>query len=84
MDKYVWRKLPICGRGGIYAPPRKIGLKLIKPYIIHAVTHIQFKQQLFLKNGNLQKQEGAELCQAQPAKHKVFGSNGAIFFGLNC
>ena len=25
------------------------------------------------------KQEGAELCQAQPAKHKVFGSNGAIF-----
>ena len=26
------------------------------------------------------KQEGAELCQAQPAKHKLFGSNGAIFF----
>ena len=26
------------------------------------------------------KQEGAELCQAQPAKHKVFGSNGAILF----
>ena len=25
------------------------------------------------------KQEGAELCQAQPAKHKLFGSNGAIF-----
>ena len=25
------------------------------------------------------EQEGAELCQAQPAKHKVFGSNGAIF-----
>ena len=22
---------------------------------------------------------GAELCQAQPAKHKVFGSNGAFF-----
>ena len=30
------------------------------------------------------KQEGAELCQAQPAKHKVFGSNRAIFFVLNC
>ena len=29
------------------------------------------------------KQEGAELGQAQPANHKVFGSNGAIF-GLNC
>ena len=29
------------------------------------------------------KQEGAELCQAQPTKHKLFGSNGAIFFGLN-
>ena len=28
----------------------------------------------------LVKQEGAELCQAQPAKHKLFGSNGAIFF----
>ena len=28
------------------------------------------------------KQEGAELCQAQPAKHKLFGSNGAIFFVL--
>ena len=26
------------------------------------------------------KQEGAELCQAQPAKHKLFGSNGAFFF----
>ena len=25
-------------------------------------------------------QEGAELCQAQPAKHKLFGFNGAIFF----
>ena len=25
-----------------------------------------------------QKQEGAELCQAQPAKHKLFGYNGAI------
>ena len=25
------------------------------------------------------KQEEAELCQAQPAKHKFFGSNGAIF-----
>ena len=24
--------------------------------------------------------EGAYLCQAQPAKHKLFGSNGAIFF----
>ena len=29
--------------------------------------------------GNIRKQEGAELCQAQPAKHKLFGSNGAIF-----
>ena len=29
-------------------------------------------------------QEEAELCQAQPAKHKLFGFNGAIFFGLNC
>ena len=29
------------------------------------------------------KQDGAELCQAQPAKHTLFGSNGA-FFGLNC
>ena len=27
----------------------------------------------------MRKQEGAELCQAQPAKHKGFGSNGAIF-----
>ena len=26
------------------------------------------------------KQEGAELCQAQPAEHKLFGSNGAIFW----
>ena len=26
------------------------------------------------------KQEGAELCQAQPANHKLFGSSGAIFF----
>ena len=26
-----------------------------------------------------QRQEGAELCKAQPAKHNVFGSNGAIF-----
>ena len=26
------------------------------------------------------KQEGAELCQDQPAKHNVFGSNGAIFW----
>ena len=26
-----------------------------------------------------EKQDGAELCQAQPAKHKLFGSNGAIF-----
>ena len=24
------------------------------------------------------KQEGAELCQAQPAKHKLFASNGAF------
>ena len=32
----------------------------------------------------MHKQEGAELCQAQPAKHKLFGSNEAIFFGLNC
>ena len=30
------------------------------------------------------KQEGAELCQAQPAKHKLFGFNRAIFFGLDC
>ena len=29
--------------------------------------------------GKYTKQEGAELCQAQPAKHKLFGSNGAIF-----
>ena len=29
------------------------------------------------------QQEGAELCQAQPAKHKLFGFNVAIFwFGL--
>ena len=26
------------------------------------------------------KQEVAELCQAQPSKHKLFGSNGAILF----
>ena len=32
----------------------------------------------------LKKQEGAELCQAQPAKHKLFGSNGAISLGLHC
>ena len=25
-------------------------------------------------------QEGAELCQAQPAKHKLFGSNVAFFW----
>ena len=36
------------------------------------------------KNEENNEQEGAELCQAQPAKHKLFGSNGAIFFGLNC
>ena len=27
-----------------------------------------------------QNQEGAELCQAQPAKHKLFGFNAAISF----
>ena len=27
----------------------------------------------------IHEQEVAELCQAQPAKHKLFGSNGAIF-----
>ena len=32
----------------------------------------------------LEKQEGAELCQAQPAKHLFFGFNGPISFGLNC
>ena len=30
----------------------------------------------------LTKQEGAELCRAQPAKHKLFGSTGAISFGF--
>ena len=30
------------------------------------------------------EQEEAELRQAQPAKHKLFRSNGAIFFGLDC
>ena len=29
---------------------------------------------------NKDEQEGAELCQAQPAKHKLFGSNGAFFW----
>ena len=28
----------------------------------------------------VRKQEGAELCQAQSAKHKLFGSNGAFFW----
>ena len=43
------------------------------------LTHTQLanvKQQNKFKG----KQEGAELCQAQPAKHKLFESNGAIFF----
>ena len=30
----------------------------------------------------IMKQEVAELCQAQPVKHKLFGSNGAIFWGV--
>ena len=34
----------------------------------------------FVSKKSKKKQEGAELCQAQPAKHKLFGSNGAIFF----
>ena len=31
------------------------------------------------QNDDVLKQEGAELCQAQPAKHKLFGFYGAIF-----
>ena len=39
---------------------------------------IEVREKLKREKGALQ--EGAELCQAQPVKHKVFGSNGAIFF----
>ena len=39
---------------------------------------------IWKKIRKFEKQEGAKLCQAQPAQHKLFGFNGAIFFGVNC
>ena len=35
------------------------------------------------KLGKYVKQEGAELCQAQPAKHKLLGPI-ELFFCMNC
>ena len=53
--------------------------KLDVPGIRHSESKVWY-----ICRWSVMKQEGAELCQAQSAKHKLFGSNGAIFFGLNC
>ena len=51
-------------------------------FLFKMIWKLTLKLEIWEKIKNLRKnwkQEGAELCQAQPAKHKLFGSNGAIF-----
>ena len=53
----------------------------LKP--LHVICNASLKYSIIQQKSRT-KQDGAELCQAQPAKHKLFGSNVANFFCLNC
>ena len=76
--------------GQCYLDKTSLGHKLFDQIV---VSNIMFGTLLYHSNMGIKtsvkinrtsnkccKQEGVELCQAQPAKHKLFGFNGAIFW----